>query len=116
MCDIMAYKIRVNGKTHTVTSKDTAIMFAIFSVQSGIADRVLGHPNRLRFVSIDYNSLTTIPKYTVWNAHGYTTPIFVCEGNNMDKILYVWTGLGQEKVLRKATKSDIVEAKIFLKE
>ena len=112
----MAYKIRVHGKTHTVSSKDTAIMFAILSVQSGIADRVLGHPNRLRYVNVYYNSLTTYPKYIVWNAHGYTTPIFVSEGTNMDKILYVWTGLGEEKTLRKATKSDMAEAKIFLKE
>ncbi len=111
----MAYKIRVNGKTHTVTNKDTAMMFAIFSVQSGTADRVLGHPNRLRYANIYYNSITTQPKYVVWNAHGYTDPIFVSEGTDMDKVLYVWTGVG-DKTLRKATMSDKSMAKVFLKE
>ena len=115
MCDIMAYKIRVNGKTHTMSNKDTAMMFAIFSIQSGMGDRVMGPPNKLRYVNIYYNSLTTSPKYTVWNAHGYTVPMFVSEGTYMDKVLYVWTGYGDTKVLRKATKADNLEAKIFLK-
>ena len=103
----MAYKIRLNGTTHSVSTKDTAILLAILGLRAGMGDRMLGA--RIGYVNIYYDSITKPPKYTAWVQYGMTTPVYVSDAENWDKVLYVWD-MG---TLRKADKQTVSSAKMI---
>ena len=102
----MAYKIRLNDTTHSVSTKDTAILLAVLGLRAGMGDRMLGA--RIRYVNIYYDSITKPPKYTAWVNYSLTDPVYVSDANDWEKVLYVWT-MGN---LRKADKQAISSAKM----
>lgn len=102
----MAYKIRLNGTTHSVNTKDTAILLAVLGLRAGMGDKMLGA--RIGYVNIYYDSITKPPKYTAWVNYGMTDPVYVSDANNWEKALYVWSWGN----LHKADEQTIKSAKI----
>lgn len=105
----MAYKIRLNGTTHSVSTKDTAILLAVLGLRAGMGDKMLGA--RIGYVNIYYDSITKPPKYIAWVNYGMTDPVYVSDANNWEKVLYVWSWGN----LHKADEQTINSAKISYK-
>lgn len=101
----MAYKVRLNGTTHSVSTKDTAILLAVLGLRAGMGDRMAGA--RIGYVNIYYDSITKPPKYTAWVHYGMTDPVYVSDTEDWNKVLYVW----RMGTLRKADKQAIRFAK-----